>query len=435
MTLFYRYTLIFCLICAPLVRADFGDQSYGWSSVESEDFRDYAVRSLNRQGQLVNDYWVSFWLQQTFLSLNLSSERPVGPTLVLPISEGSINAFAMPGNIIGIHAGLWLAAENDAELTSVIAHEMAHIGLDHFTRLSQASNRQTLTLASGILLSILLSKENPEAANATLISSFAMSSQERLTFSRAMETEADQQAQQMLINAGLNPEAGRSFFRRLDASSPQSGQLEFLRTHPLGETRASDLGGRAYDARQEFVEDPVFELLTARLQQDTGRSNTSAAQQRLMARMTPDEIAADPNLRFMQALLAYNRDSSTEAFQESLTQTIRLFPGFLPAQIKIIELSLGDPTTASCRRFTDTVKRLEDQYVSLDALQILHTAANECQHPSQDRLYAQWLWQSGREESALQFLKSQLNSSETTNQSALLNTLLERYTGRYARFN
>lgn len=435
MTMIFRFVLILCMTASATLRADFGDQSFGWSSVESEYFRDYAVRSLNRQDQLINDYWLNYWLEQSFLSLNLASDAPIGPTQVLLINDDSINAFAMPGNIIGMHAGLWLNTRSEAELISVLAHEMGHISLDHFSRLTQSSNRQTLTLASGILLSILLSGQNPEAANAALISSFALSNQNQLTFSRAMETEADQLAQQILSRAGFDPEAGRSFFQRLDQFSSQSNQLEFLRTHPLGSTRSSDLGTRSRNPDATEPASPVFDILTLRLRTGLSDTEKSTLIQRRMADLTEETIHADPNLRLMQAELKYQQHGDPARYQKDLNEILALFPAFLPANFTALEQALPNPDEIQCQQFGSTLKLTNNQNLSLDALQILNSTSRACDHISQTQLHARQLWQSGKEERALQFLKQRLKTTTSAAQSALLNSLLELYSRRYARFN
>lgn len=430
MKLAIQSLLTILLSSLSTLHANFGDQAYGWSATESEDFRDYAVRALNRQGQLINDYHLAYWLEQSFLTLNLNSQSPIGPTLLLPINDDRINAFAMPGNLIGINAGLFLAAGDEAELASVIAHEMAHIGLDHFSRIRQDSQQQALTIAGGILLSILLAGENPEAANATLLSSLAISRQEQLSFSRAMETEADQLAQQIMTRAEMDPDAGRRFFRRLDELTASSGQLEFLRSHPLGNTRAANLDGQS-GARPAPVEtrSAEFELLRLKLNSSLTKSQREARQRELLSELPQETIQAMPGLRLMQA--QSRTHDNKDRYVKELSEIIRLFPAFLPAHIETLRVSEGQ----HCDQLGQVLKLTDTRHVTLDALNILNRAARRCEHPQQSQLHAKKLWQSGREEAALQFLKNELKSVQDTAASARLNNLLEQYNRRYARFN
>ena len=423
-----RALLIPFLYIPTVTLADFGDQTFGWSSTESADFRDYAVRALNRQGQLINDHHLAYWLEQSFLDLNLSSQDPIGPTILLPIRDRRINAFAMPGNLIGLNAGLFLAAEDQAELASVIAHEMAHIGLDHFSRIQQDNKQQALTIAGGILLTILLAGENPEAANATLLSSLAISRQDQLSFSRAMETEADQLAQEILINADLDPEAGRRFFRRLDELSAASGQLEFLRSHPLGRTRASNLSGRTYQpAPSAIALNAEFELLKLSLQTNLSPEQIRNRQEHILSELESSMINTRPSLRLIQARLK----DSEETSRDELTRMIQLYPDFYPAYIDLLEKTDSD----QCETLAEALKITDRQILPLDALDVLSHSARQCSHPQWSQLHAQMLWQSGREEAALQFLKDETKTTKDAAQSARLSNQLKLYSRRYARFN
>ncbi|EAR08243.1 M48 family metallopeptidase [Reinekea blandensis] len=426
---FLIHTLLTTLLLIPTTTlADFGDQSFGWSSTESADFRDYAVRALNRQGQLINDHHLAYWLEQAYLDLNLSSQDPIGPTIILPIRDRRINAFAMPGNLIGINSGLFLSAEDQAELASVIAHEMAHIGLDHFSRIQQDNKQQLLTIAGGVLLTILLAGENPEAANATLLSSLAISRQDQLSFSRAMETEADQLAQEILINADLDPEAGRRFFRRLDELSASGGQLEFLRSHPLGRNRASNLSGRSYQpAPSAIALNAEFELLGLSLQKNLSPRETQERQKSILSRLESTMVNTRPSLRLIQARLT----DSAETYRDELTRMIQLYPDFFPAYVDLLAVADSD----RCETLAEALKIKDRQLMTLDALDVLTQSAQECAHPQWSQLHAQMLWQSGREEAALQFLKDETKTTKDTAQSARLSNQLKLYSRRYARFN
>ncbi|MDO7641560.1 MAG: hypothetical protein MUQ76_06360, partial [Reinekea forsetii] len=79
----------------------------------SQDFSDLAIRSLNKQRALTNDYWATYWLSQKILQLNLVNPRPTSQITPLIMRADSINAFAIPGNIIGLNRGLWQFASTE----------------------------------------------------------------------------------------------------------------------------------------------------------------------------------------------------------------------------------------------------------------------------------------------------------------------------------
>lgn len=416
--IFTRFFSCLLVLSLQLAFADFGSRPISWSSKESEDFQDYAIRAFNSQNRLVNDYWLYYWLNEIYLDLNFNSPTPIPSTQLLLIKDPAINAFAMPGNVIGMNTGLWLASDYEDELVSVLAHEMAHIALDHFSRLGDNSNRQSLTLAAGILASILLSQQSPEAANAALLSSLAATQQSQLNFSRSMETEADQLAQEILSNADYDPEAGRSFFQKLDSNSQSQLALEFLRTHPLGNTRSSRLAGK--EASEEVkTPSPIFSYLTSRLGGGDFEDPTV---------FELEEQLANPHRLFALGLTG---ESPSESWLDNLRER---FPDFLPAAVYQIETELRSGNL-KCDEFTEINRKIKDEFVTLDALDTLRKAANTCGHPSYTLWQSQWLWQSGKETNAISFVRNELSRELSTNQAALLKTRLKLYTDRYERFN
>lgn len=413
--------------------ADFGDSSLNWSNAQSEDFRDYVVRQFNKRGYIYNHYWSHYWLNEMFLELNLASPDPIATTLPLVINQQSINAFAMPGNVIGIHSGLWLAADTKDELASVLAHEMAHISLDHFARLTQNSNRQSLTLASGILLSILLAQENPEAANAALFGSLAATNQAQLNFSQAMETEADQLAQKMLSDSGYDPESGRVFFQKLDDNSPDQSALEFLRSHPLGNTRSARLSGKAAQPieAQSSIE---FKLLKSLLTHKSASQTVISEFGEFLNEANSDEFK-NPNLAFASILVEFERSQDESSYQQQLTSLALKHAEFLPARIELLKSLTNQRAPQTCSEFRKLNKEVKGQFLTLDAIDVLKTAANYCQDESYAGWHAKALWFSGQEVAAMNFIKAQLKRQNSINQTAILTEMLSDYSTRYERFN
>ena len=105
------------------------------------------------------------------------------------IDEKSVNAFAAPGGIIGINAGLIFHAETEGQFASVLSHELAHLSQRHFARRMQRQKDRSLANSLMILGSIALAgaTSNP---NALLVGQQAIT-QQNLSFSRGDEQEAD----------------------------------------------------------------------------------------------------------------------------------------------------------------------------------------------------------------------------------------------------
>ena len=72
------------------------------------------------------------------------------------VSDSSINAFAGPAGYIGVHTGLIEAAENEGELSSVIAHEIAHVVQRHLLRSIESSQNMSIATVGALLAAILL---------------------------------------------------------------------------------------------------------------------------------------------------------------------------------------------------------------------------------------------------------------------------------------
>src|SRR5262249_55163341 len=142
-------------------------------------------------------------------NLVLHSDAKV-PFTIKVIDSNEINAFALPGGFLYINRGVLEAADNEAELAGVMAHEIGHVAARH--GVEQASMRNLIN--SGSIPLIFLGGWGGlavrEAAGLAVPLSF-------LKFSRAMESEADRLGAQYLWASGYDPTAMISFFEKLQA--------------------------------------------------------------------------------------------------------------------------------------------------------------------------------------------------------------------------
>src|SRR6476620_287542 len=67
------------------------------------------------------------------------------------VQDNTINAFAMPGGVIGVHTGLILAANSESELASVLGHEIGHVTQHHLARAVRAESRQSMATMAAML--------------------------------------------------------------------------------------------------------------------------------------------------------------------------------------------------------------------------------------------------------------------------------------------
>jgi len=132
------------------------------------------------------------------------------------VQEPSINAFALPGGPMFVHTGLIAAAENEAQLAGVLAHELAHVSLRH--GVANASKQQTIStiggLGAGILGGMLGGSLGDLAAQGAQMGTQAWVSK----YSRSAESEADLLGEHVMAKAGYNPLELGNFFEKLEKS-------------------------------------------------------------------------------------------------------------------------------------------------------------------------------------------------------------------------
>ena len=187
---------------------------------------------------------------------------------IVVINSRDINAFAVPGGVIGLNGGLIINAEHEDEVGAVVAHEIAHVSQRHFVRRYADSQRMNKAMLAAMLASLaVMIGGDTDAGVAGLMASQAAAIQQQLAYSRHHEREADRVGMQTLVNAGMDPQAMPRFFERLQRNRQFAGKpLEFLSTHPITEERIADSRARANTLPAgTSAESDTFQLIRARL--------------------------------------------------------------------------------------------------------------------------------------------------------------------------
>ncbi len=189
------------------------------------------------------------------------------------INDPNINAFAGPNGYIGINAGLILNSENESELASVVAHEIAHITQRHLERSMDSNKDLTLPTAAAIIAAIILSTSaNINFTEAAIFAAVAANYQSQLSYSRANELEADHIGMRILASSGYNPHGMPSFFEKLHQGNrfAESQMPEFLSTHPVSVSRIAESRNRA--SKYQYTAKPdrlIYYLIKAKLRVST----------------------------------------------------------------------------------------------------------------------------------------------------------------------
>ncbi|MBZ5703040.1 MAG: M48 family metalloprotease [Acidobacteriia bacterium] len=217
-----------------------------------------AAQDAEKKLPLCHDPKVDAYLTQ--LGKRLAAKAPTGgvqyPYEFHCVNDKAINAFALPGGYVFVNRGTIEAADNEAQLAAVMAHELSHVALRHGT--SQASKAQAASLPIAILGGIL--GGSAMGSLVTQLGAFSVGSV-LLKYSRTAETQADVMGTQILYDAGYDPRAMAQFFEKLEAESKGKNPPEFFSDHPSPEHRVERvdeeidrLGGPPPSARRDSAE-------------------------------------------------------------------------------------------------------------------------------------------------------------------------------------
>ncbi len=220
----------------------------------------------SRLGERIDPFCTD--LLETWLT-RLKNQFDLGamPMTALCLNSQEFNAFAAPGGIVGINRGVYLDLVSESEVMAVLAHELAHLAQRHHyrgLRNSQRLSTGTLATLAGVVAAI--ATRQSQAAQSLIMGGQAANATSALAYSREYEREADRIGVNALRGAGYPPAAMSRVLQVLSEKQSQATHdLTFLRTHPLGIERQSDLDARIAqmsfsDARAPVLSDEDFAI-------------------------------------------------------------------------------------------------------------------------------------------------------------------------------
>ncbi|MEP0878265.1 M48 family metallopeptidase [Funiculus sociatus GB2-M2] len=198
---------------------------------------------VTREIRLYRNPQITRYVNEIGQRLASSSDRPDIPYTFQVVNDKSVNAFATMGGFVYIHTGLLKAADNEAQLASVLAHEIGHIASRHaLEQMRQSAIARGVAAAAGL--------------DQNLAVQIGVDLALRRPNSRQDEFEADQKGLEMLTNAGYAPAGMVGFMEKLlrGGSVPS-----FLSTHPGTQDRIKALE-RAIDPATANVGEGLDEL-------------------------------------------------------------------------------------------------------------------------------------------------------------------------------
>ena len=174
----------------------------------------------------------------------VGSELPDAKWEFVVFESKDVNAFALPGGKVGVYSGLLHLAENDAELATVMGHEIGHVIARHGAeRMSEA---MVLQGAGQLAATAVEAKTDPQKRQLFEMAYGGLATVGRvLPHSRANESEADRMGATYAARAGYDPRAAISFWKKMMAQKPPGGSggavTGLLSTHPSDQKRIQDL--------------------------------------------------------------------------------------------------------------------------------------------------------------------------------------------------
>jgi len=220
-------------------------------------------KEVEQSARLVKDPVVNEYVNRIGQNLVRNSDARV-PFSIKVLDTDEVNAFALPGGFFYVNSGLILAADNEAELAAVMAHEIGHVAARHATK--NMTKAQIWNIASIPLIFV----GGPIAFAISEVASIAVP-MTFLKFSRDAEREADLLGLEYDYAAGYDPQAFVQFFEKLnvDQKKKHSRLAKAFATHPMTADRiqaAQDEIRKYLPDRPEYVVNTSeFDNVKARL--------------------------------------------------------------------------------------------------------------------------------------------------------------------------
>lgn len=234
------------------------------------------------------------------------------------VRDPMLNAFALPGGFIGVHSALLIAAQNESELASVLAHEIGHVTQRHIARGIGQQKQDALMPLAAVVLAALASKAGPDAAIGVLMGGQGLAIQRQLNFSRDAEREADRVGFHIMGEAGFDTSGMVAFFQRLQAATKVYSDLTppWLMSHPLTSERISDIQARIREMPyRQRIDGLEFQLVRsrARVLQDETTRGLLDAQTAFESQMKQQNRQQQAAAQYGMALLSLKKNDPPKA--------------------------------------------------------------------------------------------------------------------------
>lgn len=307
---------------------DIGTTASGTLTIDQEiRYGDAYMRMLRASQPVVNDPVLNAYIDNLGHRLVANASDVKTPFTFFMIRDRNINAFAFFGGYVALHSGLFLHAQSESELASVVAHEIAHVTQRHLARSMEEQARRSPATMAALAGALLLAIASPEAGMAAITATTAGSMQGRINYTRSNEKEADRFGIATLAKAGFEVNAMPRFFGRLaDEYRYASKPPPMLLTHPLPEDRITDSRARAQNYPARRVDPSLnYHLARSRIVARYTGIEATAAQDWFKRKGSKASPSIQPAFQYGKALVHLDNNQLEEA-SAILTKLIQQHP-------------------------------------------------------------------------------------------------------------
>ncbi len=242
------------------------------------------------------------------------------------VKNDTLNAFAIPGGIMGVHTGIFNYAKTENQLAAIISHEMGHLSQRHYARMLEQRKNSMVPLLAGMIAGLaLLANSQSDSGMAVLMGTQGIAQANALSFSRENEQEADRIGMQTMLEARLDPYAASDMFEEmLHLSSGSRRPPEYLLTHPVSEKRVADARNRAMQfIRKPYPDNLEFQLMRSRIRFELEQTPQLAVK-RFKSEVDGESVSPDAS-RYGLAL-AYSHTGQYDAAHAALQPLLEKDP-------------------------------------------------------------------------------------------------------------
>ena len=231
---------------------------------------------VDRQAKFIEDPVITEYVNRVGQNIVLHSDAKV-PFTIKVIDSDEVNAFALPGGFFYVNKGLLLAADNEAEVAGVMAHEIAHVAARHAVEnQTKGTLLEYLAMGGSIFLGGIPGMIYQNTAGLGLLGIF-------MKFSRSAEEEADKLGVQYMWAAGYDPTAMATMFEKLESKNKKKPGLiaKAFSTHPAPAGRRASalaLASRFPEHDEYVISTSEFQRVKAKLLRlSNARASTAGA--------------------------------------------------------------------------------------------------------------------------------------------------------------